>query len=74
MNLSSDALFPQAVGLAFAMADAGPHAAFLLAELAAALAGFLDTHEFLRGALVFQVVRIVEWENFRTSSQGPVAA
>lgn len=56
------------------MTDAGTHAAFLLSELAAALARFFDTHEFLRGALVLSVVRIVKWKLVRTSSQGPVAA
>lgn len=33
---------------ALTMADTGPHAAFLLSQLAAALAGFLDSHAFLQ--------------------------
>jgi len=33
---------------ALTMADTGPHASFLLSQLAAALAGFLDSHAFLQ--------------------------
>ena len=33
---------------ALSMADAGSHAALLLTQLAAALAGFLDSHAFLQ--------------------------
>jgi hypothetical protein len=33
---------------ALTMADTGPHAALLLTQLAAALAGFLDSHAFLQ--------------------------
>jgi len=61
-------------GLPLPVANAGTHASLLLAELPAALACFLDTHDFLPAALVLSFVRIVKWEGFRTSSQGPVAA
>ena len=47
--------------LALTMADTGPHAAFLLSQLAAALAGFLDSHAFLQVVTDPDAGKVVRW-------------
>ena len=49
---------------ALTMADTGPHAAFLLSQLAAALAGFLDSHAFLQVVTDPYAGKVVRWASY----------
>jgi phosphatidate phosphatase APP1 len=76
---ATDAIEPRRQRSALAMPDAGPHPTLLLAELATALASFLDAHESLSAARAVdphRLERVVRWRSApfkpRTAFRGPM--